>query len=71
LDGRAVEPAGGEWDAAVRAEIAESEERAVALAADEKRDVEECGGAGLAEGRDAEGGVPVVVDEVGGWARLR
>ena len=51
LDGFAVEPAGGEWDAAVWAEIAEGEERVVAFAADEERDVEEGCGLRLAEGR--------------------
>jgi len=70
LDGRAVEPTGGEWDAAVWAEVAEGEEGVVALAADEERDVEEGGGCGLAECVGAECGVPVVVDEVGGRAGL-
>ena len=66
LDGVAIEPTGGEWDAAVRAEVAQREERAVAFAAEEQRDVEESGGDGLAECVGAERGVPVVVDEVGG-----
>ena len=70
LDGLAVEPAGGEGDTAVGAEVAHGEEGVVALAAEEKGDTEEEGGGGFAraEGVGAKGGVPLTEEEFGGRA---
>jgi len=70
LDGLTVEPAGGERNAAVGAEVLHGEEGAVGLFAEQDGDAEEEGGGGLAfaEGVGAGGGIPVAEDKLGGRA---
>ncbi len=70
LHGFAIEPAGGERNAAMRAEIAHGEDGAVVLAAEQERDAEEQSGPGLttSERRGTQTRVPVAEDQLCGWA---